>query len=86
MDAEKKPYALGFNGHARSCDCDKCAASRAEVVSERWEENGKFATPKTLDSTVFVNSHFRRSPNHLKNFPETRKMMRNLLKLIKAKT
>ena len=85
MDAEKKPYALGFNGHARSCDCDKCAASRAEVVSERWEENGKFATPKTLDSTVFVNSHFRRSPNHLKNFPETRKLMRNLLKLIKAR-
>ena len=81
-----KPYAHGFNGHARCCDCEKCAASRAEAVASRWEENGKFATPKTLDSTVFVNSHFRRAPNHLKNFPATRKLMRNLLKLIKTKT
>ena len=81
-----KPYAHGFNGHARCCDCGKCAASRAEAVASRWEENGKFAMPKTLDSTVFVNSHFRRAPNHLKNFPATRKLMRNLLKLIKTKT
>ena len=84
MDAEKKrPYGAGFNGHARSCDCEKCATSRAERISTLWEEHGKAAVPKTLDATVFVKSHFRRQSNHLQRFPETRKMMRSLLRLIK---
>lgn len=85
MDAERKPYAVGHNGHARCCDCDKCAVVRAERISQLWEENGKAAIPKTLDSTVFVRSHFRRQPDHLKRFPTTRRMMRRLLKLIKAR-
>ena len=82
---EKRPYALGFNGHARSCDCEKCATVRAERISQLWEENGQAAVPKTLDATVFVRSHFRRQSNHLQRFPETRKMMRSLLRLIKDK-
>lgn len=79
----KKPYAAGIDGHARVCDCGKCAAARTERISTLWEEHGKAAVPKNLDATVFVRSHFRRQNNHLTKYPETRKMMRSLLRLIK---
>lgn len=78
-----KPYSLGFNGHAKSCDCNKCAISRAERVSELWEENGSYAAPKTADATVFVRSFFRRQPNHYKKLPNTRRVMRALIRTIR---
>lgn len=79
----EKPFAVGYNGHARCCDCARCGASRANAVSELWELNGSYATPKTADSTIFVRSYFRRQPNHLKKFPNTRRIMRALVRTIR---
>jgi len=78
-----KPFSLGLNGHAKSCDCDLCATSRAQKVSELWEQNGSFAEPRTNDSTVFVRSFFRRQPNHLKRYPNTKRIMRALIRTIR---
>jgi hypothetical protein len=76
------PYALGFNGHAKSCDCRACAKTRARRTSELWEANGSFAEPKTADSTIFVRSYFRRQSNHLRKYPNTRRIMRALIQTI----
>lgn len=75
----KKPYTLGFNGHARSCDCAACAKSRAERVAELWEKNGAYARPKSDDATVFVNSYFRTQKNHFKRMPNSRNALRALV-------
>ena len=83
MKTADKPYSLGFNGHAKCCDCVKCAKERAERVSKLWEANGSYARPKSSDSTIFVRSYFRRQPNHLKKFPNTRRLMRALVRNIK---
>lgn len=77
-----KPYSLGFNGHAKSCDCERCAKSRAKRTSELWEANGSYAEPKTADSTIFVRSYFRRQANHLRKYPNTKRIMRELIKTI----
>jgi hypothetical protein len=76
------PYALGFNGHAKSCDCHACAKTRARRTSELWEANGSFAEPKTADATIFVRSYFRRQSNHLRKYPNTRRIMRALIRTI----
>jgi adenine-specific DNA glycosylase len=83
MKSDNKPYSLGFNGHAKCCDCADCAKARAERVSKLWEANGSYARPKTVDSTIFVRSYFRRQPNHLKKFPNTRRLMQALVRDIK---
>lgn len=77
--SSRKPYSLGFNGHAKSCDCNACAKSRAKFTAEAWEKNGAYAEPKTPDATVFVNSYFRRQSNHLKKLPNSRKAVRDLV-------
>lgn len=80
-----KPYSLGFKGHAKSCDCDKCAEHRTQQTMELWKANGSYATPKSVDATIFVRSYFRRSPNHLKKYPKARRAMRGLVRSIKAR-
>lgn len=78
-----KPYSHGFNGHAKSCDCEKCATARAGQVTELWELNGSYAKPKTADATVLVRSYFRRQANHYNKMPNTRRIMRELIRTIR---
>jgi len=80
---ENRPYSEGLNGHAKICDCLRCGTERAQRVSELWEQNGSFAKPKTADATVFVRSFFRRQPNHLKKYPNTKRIMRALIRTIR---
>lgn len=75
-----RPYAAGYNGHAASCDCDKCAVARAKAAKKLAAS----VEPTTFDKTVYVReytvrSHMRRNPNHLKKFPNTLKMVTKLL-------
>lgn len=86
MDDGKRPYSVGFNGHAKCCDCEKCARARADQVNELWRANGSYARPKTVDATIFVRSYFRRQPNHLKKMPNTRRLMRAFVRGLKAKS
>jgi len=81
--SSKKPYSLGYNGHAKSCDCPKCARSHAEAVKSLWEQNGSYAVPKSADETVFVRSYFRRQPNHFAKKPDFAKAMRNFVASIR---
>lgn len=74
-----KPYSLGFNGHAKACDCEKCAKARAERTAELWEKNGAYAQPKSAGATVFVNSYFRTQKNHFKRMPNSRNALRDLV-------
>lgn len=78
-----RPYSLGFNGHAKSCDCGRCAKSRVAATQELWKKNGAYAVPKTVDSTVFVASYFRRQPNHLKKKPNSRRLLGELVRDIR---
>jgi hypothetical protein len=77
-----KPYSLGFNGHAKACDCEACGKSRAKRTAELWEANGSYAKPTSADSTVFVRSYFRRQSNHLRKYPNTRRIMQALIRTI----
>ena len=74
----KRPYGLGFNGHARKCDCASCAKARVDAV-KAYVKAPKVALPKTQDSTVLVRAHFRRQPRHLKRMPATRDALRSWL-------
>ena len=74
-----KPFSLGYNGHAKSCDCDRCAKSHAAHVKKLWEANGSYAVPRSADETVFVRSYFRRQPNHFAKKPDFAKAMRKLV-------
>jgi hypothetical protein len=76
----ERPYATGYNGHARVCDCEQCAAARVYTVEKLWRANGRYAEPKSPDATIFVRSHFRRGTKHLAKFPNTKRFMRDLLK------
>lgn len=78
-----KPFALGYNGHARSCKCPLCAKSHAAHIQELWEANGKYAVPRSADETVFVRSYFRRQSNHFAKKPEFAKAMREVLRNIR---
>ncbi len=81
MKSDPRPYSAGFNGHAFTCDCVKCAAIRAKVARKRAAS----VAPTTYDRTVYVReyvvrSHMRRNPNHLGNFPVTFKAVIKMLK------
>jgi hypothetical protein len=78
------PFSVGYNGHAKCCDCVDCAKARARRTSELWEANGSFARPKSADSTVFVRSYFRKQSGHLNRFPNTKRLMRELVRGIKT--
>jgi hypothetical protein len=78
-----KDHSIGYNGHAKCCPCESCAKSHAEYIHELWEENGRFALPKTADSTVFVKSYFRRQPNHFNKRPNFAEAVRLMIKQIR---
>lgn len=80
-----RPYSLGHNGHAKKCDCTKCAKSKARAFKFKLEVvttlDERFArAPISSDQTVFVRAHFKRSPNHLRRFPRARMLIRRTLK------
>lgn len=79
----ERPYAAGFHGHAKCCDCERCAASRVAAVEKLWRQNGRYAAPRSSDATIFVRSHFRRGKKHLSRFPNTKRFMRELVKTMR---
>lgn len=77
-DKMDRPYGLGFNGHARKCDCARCAASRAKEV-KRYLTAPTVKIPEARDATVLVRAHFRRMPDHMKRYPRSKRALRRLL-------
>ena len=75
----ERPFSTGYNGHAKSCDCEQCAAARVYTMEKLWRANGRYAEPKSADATIFVRSHFRRGKKHLSRFPNTRTFVKELI-------
>ncbi len=72
---ERRPrFGLGFNGHAISCLCVDCCASRAQVVKKNWASHGR-AAELDRDKTIFVPSYWRGGRQR----PENRRAMLKLL-------
>jgi hypothetical protein len=67
-------YAIGYNGHAKSCTCDACYKARAEARYERATNPMKLELDP--DKPIFVTSHWRRG----KVRPETLKAHRAMMK------
>lgn len=65
-----KRTGKGFFGHARRCDCRRCAQQRRMEFIERATEAALPALPR-LGQTVYVRPHFRKQPGHLKKLPHT---------------
>lgn len=80
MAKRGKGFGLGFNGHARKCDCTSCASSRAKEFQRSLTQAHRPKAPTSLQHSVFVRSYFRRQPNHWKSMPNTRALVRGLLK------
>lgn len=70
-----RPWAAGFNGHARICDCDKCVKNRVKEFKKYYEEQARLPMMPDASRTVFVRPHWRRQPNHLKHQPAFRKAL-----------
>lgn len=81
------PYSLGYNGHARSCDCPACAASRAEDIAARargYGIKGKELSLGTVPVKSYtVRAHMRKQRGHLSHLPRTK---RELLKLLRKES
>jgi hypothetical protein len=81
-------YSLGYNGHAKSCDCRTCGAYRQAAFAKQLKSIAQVARaapdavklPTTVDQTVFVRAHYKRQPNHLRKYPQTRRMFADTLK------
>lgn len=84
-NSKARPYGVGFNGHARVCDCVRCANVRKRVLDRRLSVmqnlgNNVARMPTSADQTVFVRAHFKRSPNHLRKYSRTRMAVSAVLK------
>lgn len=82
MSAAKKkaerPYGVGFNGHARKCDCTACAKARVEAVLD-YVHNPTVKLGKP-GATVLVKAYFRRHPNHMHRQPQSLALLRRRLR------
>lgn len=77
MSNASGPYSIGYNGHAKACDCDACAKKRArDLVARARERSVKAPAP---DATIFVRAHFRRG-RYLTKAPKTLGLYRVMLR------
>lgn len=72
----KNPFAEGFNGHAKKCDCTDCTNIRVKVFV-LWYRAVSAELPVMEDSskTIFVRSHWRRGRNHLNKMPHFKRAL-----------
>lgn len=73
--SKTKPWALGFNGHARICDCVPCTGMRVAAFKKYYSESTKPPLMPDKERTVFVRAHWRKQPNHLTRFPRFKKAL-----------
>lgn len=66
------PYSVGFNGHAQVCDCTSCAKDRVMQLMSAAMHKGT-----TIDGTrtVAVRAHSRSCAGHLKDLPNTKRLL-----------
>lgn len=80
----KKPYSIGYNGHAHVCDCMACAELRAKEVY-KLAMNPRLGGHLHMSRTVYVRSyvvraHFKRHPNHLNKMPNTKNAVESAIR------
>lgn len=88
VKTDVKKYAVGFNGHAKCCDCDRCAKDRAEeIVQTAKARKIRITDPRAtvMVKSYTVRAHARRNKNHLGAYPATLKLLKKMLKEAKAK-
>ncbi len=74
-----KPYSLGYNGHAKVCDCGKCGLARARYLAVQARVAADVKPEPTKGATIFVRAHFRKG-RHLTKFPTTMRWYKRFLK------
>ena len=77
MHMKTGPYSIGYNGHAKSCDCGPCAQSRARALMRRARRI-ELRPPADRNQAIFVRPHFRRG-KYLTKTPNTLDAYRKLL-------
>lgn len=66
--------------HAKTCRCNLCVRAKLAVYEARVKMAVRGgARIESEDQTVPVRSHFRAQPNHLKNDPGLRAMVREIV-------
>ncbi len=73
------PYSVGFNGHAKVCDCGKCGLSRARALAVKAKRQAQEVPELKRGATIFVRAHFRKG-KHLTKFPTTMRWYKRFLK------
>lgn len=73
-------YSVGYNNHAKICDCSQCAFDRSEAILNRIKKRRKEPLVYKPGCAVFVRAHLRRQPNYLNKTPRTRKLLELELK------
>lgn len=72
---ELRPYTLGFNGHAKCCQCKPCTRDRVKSFKVWYSQQAKLPLMPDPTRTVFVRPHWRRQKGHLKKMPVFRKAL-----------
>lgn len=72
-------YAIGFNGHARICDCLRCAQDRAKDYLQAHMNSNQFASVDP-DKPCYVRAHFRKSPRMWKSMPQSKEVLVRMLR------
>ncbi len=81
-------YAEGFGGHAKCCDCERCARFRAQDILRRAINHKVRVVDERATVVVrsyVVRAHARRNKNHLAAYPATLKLLRSMLKEVKVR-
>jgi len=66
MDRDDRPYAVGFNGHAQCCKCERCYESRQKAFKKWVSTNAFFPYADDPSKTVFVRPFWRQGPTKQK--------------------
>lgn len=72
-----RSYQVGFNGHAKCCECVKCSNDRIHAFRVWFAQQSKLPDMPDRTRTVFVRPHWRKQPNHLRKMPVFKKMLMN---------
>lgn len=59
---KKRPFAVGFNGHANCCSCEECYRDRIKEYKKWARQQSAFPIDDDQTKTVFVNAFWRHAP------------------------
>lgn len=83
-DLHHIPVKIYKGKHAKKCECPDCLKAKLKVFQQRVEDMTKMKPPASPEAMVPVQAHWRRQANYLRNSPEFRELVTEIVSQIFA--